>query len=116
MSSNTNSPPQSTSKAQVPLTPGIMKQLVSQIDDQIAALQTQIDLAEGYQDASLDGGYQRKIDFATWIENRRDKFDGGNVPTLNAITFVKSILDVLVEAKKPLTEKAECFGRRNRLH
>ena len=53
----------------------------------------------------MDGGYQRQIDFATWIENRRDKFDGGNVPTLNSIVFVKSILDVLVEAEKPLTEK-----------
>ncbi len=106
--SNTNSPPSqsSTSRTQIPLTPGVMKQLVIQIDDQIAALQTQIDLAEGYQEAGIDGGYQRQIDFANWIENRRDKFDGGNVPTLNAIAFVKSILDVLVEAEKPLTEKA----------
>ena len=103
---NSISPMQSTSKAQLPLTPGAMKQLVSQIDDQIVALQTQVDLAQTYQEVGLDDGYQRQIDFASWIEQRRDKFDGGNVPTLNAIAFVKSILDVLVEADKPLTERA----------
>ena len=88
------------------LSPDSMRKLVQNIEDHIATFESHLAKVEGYQEENIDFGYQRQIDFSTWIEERRDKFEWGQNPSFNSIVFVKSIMDVLTEADKPLTDKA----------
>jgi hypothetical protein len=79
-------------------------QLLAQIDDQIEAFEETIAIVSKYQEDE-DGGYQRVVDFDTWITERSDKYDFGLVPSFAEIAFVKSILDVLLVPDGQLTDR-----------
>lgn len=79
-------------------------QLLAQIDDQIQAFEETIAIVSKYQEDD-DGGYQRIVDFDTWIAERSDKYDFGVVPSFAEIAFVKSVLDVLLIPDGQQTER-----------
>ena len=59
--------------------PEVSKRLIGQLDDQIRAFEETIAAVSKYQSVE-DEGYQRAIDFDTWITERRDKYDFGAMP------------------------------------
>jgi hypothetical protein len=85
--------------------PELLKQLISQVDDQIDLINSRLESCKKYTD-EVDGGYQRHIDFNHWVDERRDKYETGMYPGYASIAFIKSVVDVFIESDAALQEKA----------